>query len=229
MTAGTFGASHARVLRVRPSVRDPSLRYVDIEGAGTFRLDVDTVHALALTEGCEADAALVARVAGAAAHRQGKTIALRLLQRRLRSRAELEAALSRRGVPAESAVAVIGELSRAGWIDDARFARVWVQDRLALRPCGRRRLRAELLAHGVAAAVADDVVRSLVPGDVEAELALQQAQARLIRLRRVPTLVARRRLAGWLQRRGFAPEVIAHTLRTLESALSDRPDVDPAA
>jgi hypothetical protein len=80
----------------------------------------------------------------------------------------------------------------------------------------------------VTAAVADDAVRSLVSGDVEAELALQQARVRLVRLRRIPTLVARRRLAGWLQRRGFAPEVIAGTLRSLEPALSDRPDVDSA-
>lgn len=218
---------------MRASARDPNLRYVDIEGAGTFRLDADTVHALALIEGCEADAALRARVAGAAARRQGKAIALRLLQRRLRSRAELEAALRRRGMPPEAAVAVIGELVRAGWVDDARFARAWVQDRLALRPCGGRRLRAELLAHGVSASVADDAVRALLSGDVEAELALQQAQARLVRFRRIPTIVARRRLAGWLQRRGFAPEVIALTLRRLAPALSDRssdrPDVDPAA
>ncbi len=214
---------------MRASVRDPNLRYVDIEGAGTFRLDAETVHALALVEGCEADGALVARVAGAAARRLGKTIALRLLQRRLRSRAELDAALRRRGVPPESAVAVIGELARAGWIDDVRFAQTWVRDRLALRPCGGRRLRAELLARGVAASIADDAVRSLVPGAVEAELALQQAQARLARLRRLPPMVARRRLAGWLQRRGFASEVIARTMRALDAALSNRPDVDPAA
>lgn len=229
MTAGTFGSVHARVLRVRASVRDPDLRYVDIEGAGTFRLDAETVHALALVKGCEADAALVARVAGAAARRLGKTIALRLLQRRLRSRAELEAGLRRRGVPPESAVAVIGELTRAGWIDDVRFAQTWVRDRLALRPCGGRRLRAELQARGVAASIADDAVRSLVPGAVEAELALQQAQARLARLRRLPPMVARRRLAGWLHRRGFASEVIARTMRALEAALSSGPDVDPAA
>ncbi len=229
MTAGTIGAFRARVLRVRASGRDPSLRYVDIDGAGTFRLDAETVRALALVEGCEADAALVARIAGAAARRLGKTIALRLLQRRLRSQAELEAALRRRGVPPVSAVAVIGELTHAGWIDDARFAQAWVRDRLALRPCGGRRLRAELLAHGVTASVADDAVRSLVPRDVEAELALQQAQARLARFHRVPSTVARRRLAGWLQRRGFAPEVIARTMRALDAGLSNRPDVGPAA
>jgi regulatory protein len=131
-------------------------------------------------------------------------------------------------------VAVIGELTRAGWIDDARFARAWIQDRLALRPCGGRRLRAELLAHGVAAPVAEEEIRSLLPGDTEAEVALQQAQVRLGRLRGLSDTVARRRLTGWLQRRGYAPDVIARTLRVLRfdsSRLgsSDRPDADPAA
>ncbi len=229
MAGGGSQAAVARVLSVRPSLRDPSVCKVDIDGAGTYRLDAETVRALGLTEGCEVDEALVAGIAGAATRLHGKTIALRLLQRRLRSRSELEAALRRRGVPREAVIAVLGDLGRDGWIDDARFARAWVRDRLALRPCGRRRLRAELLAHGVAAPVADEAVRELLSGDAEAELALEQARARWGRLRGVEPIAARRRLAGWLQRRGYAPDVIARTLRLLSPALSDRPDVDPAA
>jgi regulatory protein len=218
----------ARVLRVRASARNRGLQYVDIEDAGTYRLAADTVSALGLTEGLEVDAALVSRIAGAAERQRGRTIALRLLQRRLRSRLELETALRRRGVPLEAVLAVIGELTGTGWIDDARFARTWIRDRLALRPCGRRRLRAELLAHGVATPVADEAIRSLLSGETEAELALQQAQARLSRFRGLPEVVARRRLAGWLQRRGFAPDVIARTLRAMHSAPPNHPDVDPA-
>jgi regulatory protein len=100
---------------------------------------------------------------------------------------------------------------------------------LALRPCGRRRLRAELRARGVAASVAEDAIQSLLSGDAESELAMEQARGRLGHFRGVPEVVARRRLAGWLQRRGFAPDVVARTLRALHLAPTGDRDADPAA
>ncbi len=151
-----------------------------------------------------------------AARQRGRAIALRLLEKRLRSRAELETALRRRGVPAEDVIAVLGGLRRIGWIDDARFARAWIRDRLALRPSGHRRLRAELLARGVSAADAEEALAVLLPATKEQTLALEQAQRRLHRLRDFPPLVARRRLVAWLRRRGFELSTIARILRVID-------------
>lgn len=219
----------SRVARVRVSQRDPLVRIVEVEGVGTFRLDAETVHTLALTEGAEIDASLADRIAEAAARQQGRAIALRLLQRRLRSRTELEAALRRRGVPKTSLPAIMTDLVRAGWIDDVRFARAWIQDRMALRPSGRRRLRAELVAHGVAPRIADEAIAAMLTADREEELILVQAKARFRRLRGLAPSVARRRLIGWLQRRGFGSGAIARALRALQGANVDNGDVDPSA
>lgn len=152
----------------------------------------------------------------AAARQLGRAIALRLLEKRLRSRAELEAALRRRGVSAENAVAVVGGLRRIGWIDDARFARAWVRDRLALRPSGHRRLRAELLARGVSPEDAEEALAALLPAGKEQALALEQARGRLRRLNGLAPVVARRRLVAWLRRRGFESATIARILRVLD-------------
>lgn len=152
----------------------------------------------------------------ASVRQRGRAIALRLLERRLRSRAELAAALRRRRVSAEDVVAVLGSLQRIGWIDDARFARAWISDRLSLKPSGRRRLRAELLARGVSPVHADEALTALLPAGREQTVALEQARGRLRRLRGVPGPLARRRMAAWLQRRGFASETIVRVLRTLD-------------
>lgn len=157
----------------------------------------------------------MARVETATAKQNGQAVALRLLERRLRSRAELEAALRRRGIPPAEVVAIVGGLRRVGWIDDARFARAWIADRLALRPSGHRRLRAELLARGISTTDADEALAALLPSTTERALALEQARRRLRRLEHLPPPVARRRLIAWLQRRGFEPAVIARVLRTL--------------
>ncbi|MDR7545533.1 MAG: regulatory protein RecX [Armatimonadota bacterium] len=186
-------------------------------------------RALGLAAGSTVDAATFARMVEAAERQQARAVALRLLQRRWRSRRELEVALRRRGLPGGAIASAVGELLRHGWIDDERFARAWVQDRLALRPCGRRRLRAELLAKGIAPGLVDAVVSALLPAGVEGDLALVGARARLARLRGLSPQTARRRLVGWLQRRGFSAEVVARVLRTLELETPDQPDVDPAA
>ncbi len=208
---------------------DPRVCRVDIEGTGSFHLDVETVRALGLVEGQEIGESVLSRVTEAAARHHARTVALRLLQRRLRSRAELEAALRRRGIARETLLAVAAELRVAGWIDDSRFARVWIQDRMALRPCGARRLRAELLAKGVSPQIADEAIAALVPRAAEEALALEQARARLNRLRGLAPVVARRRMAAWLQRRGYAADVIARTLRAVTRDHPEQPDVDPAA
>ncbi|MGQ0548273.1 MAG: regulatory protein RecX [Armatimonadota bacterium] len=213
-----------RITCVRVSERDPSIRVVDIEGVGTFRLDIKSVDALSLSEGVEIDSRLADRVAEAAMHREGRAIALRLLQRRLRSRAELETGLRRRGVSKVVSIGIIDDLAREGWIDDARFARAWVRDRLALRPSGRRRLRVELLSRGVPPQTADDAIASMLTAEGEEDLALVQARARFRRVQRLPPQVARRRLVGWLRRRGFSQAAIARVLRTVQGIITGEED-----
>jgi regulatory protein len=219
----------ARVLRVGILPRDPRICRVEIDGVGPRRLDAETARRLRLEAGAEIDAETLLQIEQAAMRHEARTVAWRLLQRRLRSRAEVERALRRRNIPPDAVIAVVTELRRDGWIDDARFARSWVQDRLALRPCGPRRLRAELRARGVSTDLAEEAITTLLPRAIEDDVAMNQARARLARLRRVPPEVARRRLASWLQRRGFGGDVIARVLRTVPLLPPDQPDVDPAA
>jgi regulatory protein len=216
------------VVRVRAIARDPLVRHVDIAGVGRFRLTAETVSSLGLVDGVEIDAARARRVARAAEQWDARAFALRLLQRRLRSRVELEKALWRRGVPRPLVLAVVADLTRVGWIDDSLFARAWLRDRLSLRPSGRKRLRSELLARGVAPAVADAALIDLLPPEDEEALAIRQARLRWQRLRALPPAMARRRLAGWLRRRGYGLNVMARALRLPDSGLLDSSDADPA-
>lgn len=211
------GSTALRVSRVAVPKRAPHVRIVAIDGVGRFRLDAATVSALAIEEGRDIDARAARRIADAAVRQDGRATALRLLNRRLRSRTELAAALRRRGTSGAVLQTLLAELTHAGWIDDARFARAWVADRLALRPGGRRRLKAELIAKGIARDLADETIGAMLTPQAEEELALAQAGGRWRRLQRLPPPVARRRLAGWLQRRGFGQPAIARALRNLEA------------
>jgi regulatory protein len=132
-----------------------------------------------------------------------RVIALRLLERQPRTRAELAQAMSRRGVPDEVATVVLDRFSEVGLVDDVAFAQAWVTSRHAGRGLGRRALQAELRRKGVAPEVVEEAVAT-VSADDEEVAARDLAQRRL----RTMTTLARdtqlRRIAGMLARKGFS-------------------------
>ena len=125
--------------------------------------------------------------------------ALNFLSYRSRSRAEIEGYLERHKVVPEIIPLVVDRLTEAGLLDDKDFARYWVENREAFRPRGKRLLRSELRGKGVADAIIDQAIE----GIDESEGAYRAARARAPRLSQLDYQTFRRRLSGFLQRRGF--------------------------
>lgn len=130
---------------------------------------------------------------------------------RPRSTAEVQAYLRRRQVPPTVSQAVIERLTASGLLDDDAFARYWVENREAFRPRGLRSLRFELRSKGVADAVVEGATQEVD----EAEGAYRAAQDRARRLGGLDYQVFRRRLVGFLQRRGFGYDVVKETVNRL--------------
>lgn len=155
-----------------------------------------------------------------------RTIVLTKLTAKARTRQELAEALAQRAVPDEVAEAVLDRFTAVGLVDDADFARSYVESRHASRGLSRRALSMELRRKGVA----DDLIEaSLEPLDDDAEY----AAARQLLLKKMPSVRNRdpqarwRQLVGLLARRGYSPTLCAHVvneaLRELEQE-SDEPD-----
>ena len=141
--------------------------------------------------------------------------ALKLLERRLHSAAELRRKLVTREYGAEVVDEVIGELARLGYVDDARFAKTKALSAAEHKQHGKRRALVELMKSGVKGEVArkalDDVYDSRDTLAVARKLAEKQAP----RLKRLEPEVARRRLVGMLQRRGFDYEDIQGVIESV--------------
>ena len=73
-----------------------------------------------------------------------RLICLRMLTAAPRTQAQLAAALRRRGVPEDAAQAVLARFAEVKLIDDAMFARAWVESRHHGRGLAGRALGAEL-------------------------------------------------------------------------------------
>lgn len=141
-----------------------------------------------------------------------RTIVLRRLELAPRTRAELERTLSERGVPEEVAQRVLDRFDEVGLVDDGLFARMWVQSRQASRGLSGRALRAELRRKGVADELISEALEAL-PDDVEEGTARELAGRRMASLQGLPPETARRRLAGYLARKGYAPGLVARVVR----------------
>jgi regulatory protein len=137
--------------------------------------------------------------------------ALGFLGYRPRSHAEVEAYLARRRASPVVTQTVIARLAAAGLVDDDAFARYWVENRESFRPRGRRALRFELHRKGVPDAVVESATREID----ETESAYRAAQDRAQRLSSLGYPIFRRRLGGFLQRRGFDYEVVKETVDRL--------------
>jgi len=156
-----------------------------------------------------------------------RQILLRRLTEQPRTRAELATALAKRRVPDEVAARVLDRFGEVGLVDDAAFARAWVESRHGGRGLGRRALAHELRRKGVDNEVAQEAVAA-VGDDEELAAAKSLVDRKLPGLRRLDRARAERRLMGLLGRRGF-PLGLARSI--VRDALRERPSdqaVDPA-
>jgi regulatory protein len=143
---------------------------------------------------------------------RARQICLRLLTAAPRTRAELAAALSRRGVPDDAAQAVLGRFTDVGLIDDAAFARAWVESRHYSRGLSRRSLSAELRQHGVEAEEIREAVSTLDP-EQEVATARRLVEQKLAGTRGQPPEVRIRRAAGTLARKGYPPGLVFRLIK----------------
>lgn len=137
-------------------------------------------------------------------------VALRLISYRPRSRHEIQSRLKRKF--GDVAIrAAMDCLEEKGYLDDLRFAHFWRQNRETHRPRGKRLIKQELLQRGVNKEVVDQAITDLDEGTS----AYRAATTRLPRLRGTDYITFRRRLEGYLNRRGFRRDTIWETVKLL--------------
>lgn len=139
--------------------------------------------------------------------------ALNLLSYRPRSAEEVRRKLrdSKQDFSDTAIETVIERLERAGLLDDEAFARYWVDNRERFNPRSARALRHELRQKGVSDQVADKVLADLD----EQDAAYRAAQAKVRRYAHADEDEFRKRMGGYLSRRGFAYGVVRDVLDRL--------------
>ena len=120
----------------------------------------------------------------------------------------------RRGISPELADRVFDRLVDKGHLNDTKFATFWIENRNLRKGISERKLRAELMAKGVASQVIDEVMRSSERDE--------GADIQSVIKRKINKYAEDRKLIEYLARQGFSYDVIVEGLRAYrESEESD--------
>ncbi|MBI4789341.1 MAG: RecX family transcriptional regulator [Chloroflexi bacterium] len=129
--------------------------------------------------------------------------ALRFLEPRPRSTAEVKQHLRKKKVAPELIEPVLARLTDAGLLDDAAFAKFWVENREQFRPRAGRALRFELRRKGLN----DTAIAEALETVDESESAYRAGLARAQRWSALERREFRDKICAFLVRRGFSYEV----------------------
>ncbi|HCE60973.1 MAG TPA: recombination regulator RecX [Janibacter terrae] len=143
---------------------------------------------------------------------RARGICLRLLTGSARTRKQLGDALRAKEIPDEVAEEVLSRFEEVGLIDDAAFAATLTTSRSRFSGRGKMRIRQELRQKGIDPETAEEALAE-VSADDELEAARAVAAKRARSLEGLERVVAQRRLAGVLARRGFSPGVVMQVVQ----------------
>jgi regulatory protein len=141
-----------------------------------------------------------------------ETALLRALTRRDMSEREVRTWLAVREVPENDAEEWVERMHRLGYVDDARMATHLVDKLVDRGGKGRGVIVQKLTERGIDRATASDAVSHL-DDDSQQQQATDLAVARASRMGTLTDEAARRRLHGFLARRGFSSTVIREAVQ----------------
>ncbi|MDA0311486.1 MAG: regulatory protein RecX [Gemmatimonadetes bacterium] len=160
--------------------------------------------------------------------------ALNLLSYCPRTRTELARRLKKKGFHHARIVPCLDRLQERGFINDRAVAEAFIRDRIRLKPRGRSRLRSELRAKGVDGDTVEQVIEQVFADQEVSDVQLAEQVARGWVARQGRAMLdalgsddrtardkARRRLHGFLGRRGFGGHALSDAMRLVTELAKD--------
>lgn len=150
--------------------------------------------------------------------KRAKDYAFKLLSYRPRSIKEIRDRLKKKDYSSKVILEVIKSLKRLKFLNDKEFAQMWVESRIKTRPMGRYRLQQELIQKGIDRDLIEKTLSSYRE-EGEIKLARELAQRKLGRsYQNLDKITTKRRLYGFLQRRGFSYDTIQEVMKEVRGA-----------
>ncbi len=191
-----------------------------IEDEYAFSLAMIVAAERRLKPGVELSREEIAELQSADLYNLALAAALDFISLRPRSEAEVRQRLRKRypDAPAETFTRVLDRLKELNYLNDADFARYWVENRAAFAPRGRQLLKQELMQKGVARDIIENTLEAYLEAASEAQedeegaedgLSVEESQALTMARKKARSYAADdwnafyRKLGSFLLRRGY--------------------------
>lgn len=191
---------------------------VSLNGKSAFSLEAEVAVKEKLKVGQELASGQIEALAESDQFQRCNNAAAHYLSYRPRSEHEMRQRLLRRGFSGDTAEAVLKRLREQGLADDTAFAEFWRDNRQSFSPRSQYLTGLELRQKGVSSDIIERVVSTICDGDNAYRAATSYAH----RLPLADYESFRRRLGGYLKRRGFGYGVIKETTERLWQEKGDR-------
>jgi regulatory protein len=154
--------------------------------------------------------------------------AVNILAFRARSSNELARSLQRKGEEKPHIDWAIARLQEQGLLDDAAFARSFARAKVVGGKQSRRRVQLDLARKGVSRSMSDEAIETVFEEEAVDQRAIVEDAARkkLRSLAGLDPAVQRRRLYGFLARRGYELDDIRSVLSAIGSSLGAEASAD---
>ena len=185
----------------------PSHRALFLDGLYFDSVDADCISKLGLRVGLAIEPEVLRKLIEADEGMRAKNCAVALLSDQSYSKSQIIYQLRQRGFGAEAINITVDDLEQLGHIKDEDFAKRWVARRQRSKPKGKKMLAHELANQRIDRTTVDRVLADIDRSE-EADTALELARKQAKRYQSLQPEVAKRRLQGFLLRRGFDYETI---------------------
>jgi Uncharacterized protein conserved in bacteria len=192
-----------RISAVKPQQKNPQRMNIYLDGEYAFGLS--RIVAAWLKVGQELSEEKVTSLQAEDTSEIAYQKALHFLGYRPRSSAEVRQNLTKKGISDDLVEQTVTRLQQAGLINDQEFASAWVENRNTFQPRSRSALRMELHRKGLN----DEVIQPVLDEQVEEPALVQEAARKYAhRLAGLEWPEFRRKLGGFLARRGFSYDTL---------------------
>ena len=207
-----------RISAVEPQQKNP--RRINIYLDGEYAFGLSSIVAAWLKVGQELSEEKIASLQAEDASEIAYQKALHFIGYRPRSSAEVRQNLTKRGIAEDLVEQTVARLQQAGLVNDQEFARNWIENRNTFQPRSRLALRLELRRKGLS----DETIQPVLDEQVDEQvLALEAARKYTRRLAGLEWPDFRRKLGGFLARRGFSYTTLSPVVSEIwkESRMAD--------
>ena len=196
--------------------RNPDRINVYLDGKFAFGLAAITVVSLRVGQTLTQDQ--IDRLQGADQEEKAKEVALRFIEYRPRSSTETRQHLLKKDYPEDVVDRVIERLTAVELLNDAAFARYWVEQRQTFKPRSQLAIQQELRQKGLDRQTIDAALETVD----EQAAAAKAAEAKARRWQDLPQEEFFKKVGGFLQRRGFSYEIVKEVTNSLWEEVNER-------